>query len=56
MEFLLINHPLDCLCVIKVESTNSRYMSVGYGPMKSRYTEEKHLSFTGVGPLISVTK
>ncbi len=30
-------------------------MSVGYGPMKSRYTEEKHVVFhKNVGPLISM--
>jgi NADH-quinone oxidoreductase subunit G len=30
-------------------------MSVGYGPMKSRYTEEKHVVFhKSVGPLISM--
>ena len=43
MEFLLINHPLDCPICDQGEC--QRDMSVGYGPMKSRYAE-RSMSFS----------
>jgi NADH-quinone oxidoreductase subunit G len=55
MEFLLINHPLDCPICDQGGECQLQDMSVGYGPMKSRYTEEKHVVFhKNVGPLISM--
>ncbi len=55
MEFLLINHPLDCPICDQGGECQLQDMSLGYGPMKSRYTEEKHVVFhKNVGPLISM--
>lgn len=55
MEFLLINHPLDCPICDQGGECQLQDMSVGYGPMKSRYTEEKHVVFhKNVGPLIAM--
>lgn len=55
MEFLLINHPLDCPICDQGGECQLQDMSVGYGPMKSRYTEEKRVVFhKDVGPLISM--
>ena len=55
MEFLLINHPLDCPICDQGGECQLQDMSVGYGPMKSRYTEDKHVVFhKSVGPLISM--
>ncbi len=55
MEFLLINHPLDCPVCDQGGECQLQDMSVGYGPMNSRYTEEKHVVFhKNVGPLISM--
>ena len=55
MEFLLINHPLDCPICDQGGECQLQDMSVGYGPMKSRYTEEKHVVFhKNVGPLVSM--
>ena len=55
MEFLLINHPLDCPVCDQGGECQLQDMSVGYGPMKSRYSEEKHVVFhKNVGPLISM--
>ena len=55
MEFLLINHPLDCPICDQGGECQLQDMSVGYGPMKSRYSEEKHVVFhKNVGPLISM--
>ena len=55
MEFLLINHPLDCPICDQGGECQLQDMSVGYGPMKGRYTEEKHVVFhKNVGPLISM--
>jgi NADH-quinone oxidoreductase subunit G len=55
MEFLLINHPLDCPICDQGGECQLQDMSVGYGPMQSRYTEEKHVVFhKNVGPLISM--
>ncbi len=55
MEFLLINHPLDCPVCDQGGECQLQDMAVGYGPMKSRYSEEKHVVFhKSVGPLISM--
>ena len=55
MEFLLINHPLDCPICDQGGECQLQDMSVGYGPMRSRYAEEKHVVFhKNVGPLISM--
>ena len=55
MEFLLINHPLDCPICDQGGECQLQDMSVGYGPMKSRYSEEKHVVFhKNVGPLVSM--
>ena len=55
MEFLLINHPLDCPICDQGGECQLQDMSVGYGPMQSRYTEEKRVVFhKDVGPLISM--
>lgn len=55
MEFLLINHPLDCPICDQGGECQLQDMSVGYGGMKSRYQEEKRVVFhKNVGPLISM--
>ena len=55
MEFLLINHPLDCPICDQGGECQLQDMSVGYGPMKSRFTEDKRVVFhKNVGPLISM--
>ena len=55
MEFLLINHPLDCPICDQGGECQLQDMSVGYGPMKSRYTEEKRVVFhKDVGPLVGM--
>lgn len=55
MEFLLINHPLDCpVCDQGGECLLQDY-SVEYGANASRYQEEKRVVFAkNVGPLISM--
>jgi len=55
MEFLLINHPLDCPICDQGGECQLQDMSMGYGPMKSRYTEEKRVVFhKDVGPLVGM--
>ncbi|MDR2189118.1 MAG: NADH-quinone oxidoreductase subunit NuoG [Azonexus sp.] len=55
MEFLLINHPLDCPICDQGGECQLQDLTVGYGPMQSRYSEEKHVVFhKNVGPLISM--
>ncbi len=55
MEFLLINHPLDCPICDQGGECQLQDMSVGYGGMKSRYQEEKRVVFhKEAGPLISM--
>ena len=55
MEFLLINHPHDCPICDQGGECQLQDMSVGYGPMKSRYTEEKRVVFhKDVGPLVGM--
>lgn len=41
MEFLLINHPLDCPVCDQGGECQLQDLSVGYGGVKSRYQEEK---------------
>ncbi len=55
MEFLLINHPLDCPICDQGGECQLQDLAVGYGSAKSRYTEEKRVVFQkNVGPLISM--
>jgi NADH-quinone oxidoreductase subunit G len=55
MEFLLINHPLDCPICDQGGECQLQDLAVGYGASKSRYTEEKRVVFhKDVGPLISM--
>ena len=55
MEFLLINHPLDCPICDQGGECQLQDLAVGYGDVKSRFTEEKHVVFhKKVGPLISM--
>jgi len=55
MEFLLINHPLDCPICDKGGECQLQDLSVGYGAGASRYEEEKRVvSVKEVGPLISM--
>ncbi|MEL4178263.1 NADH-quinone oxidoreductase subunit NuoG [Roseateles sp. PN1] len=55
MEFLLINHPLDCPICDQGGECQLQDLAVGYGASKSRYTEEKRVVFQkNVGPLISM--
>ena len=55
MEFLLINHPLDCPICDQGGECQLQDLAVGYGPSTSRYEEEKRVVFhKDVGPLISM--
>ncbi|MFT7773475.1 NADH-quinone oxidoreductase subunit NuoG [Roseateles sp.] len=55
MEFLLINHPLDCPICDQGGECQLQDLAVGYGSGKSRYSEEKRVVFhKNVGPLISM--
>ena len=55
MEFLLINHPLDCPICDQGGECQLQDLAVGYGPGASRYQEEKRVVFhKNVGPLISM--
>lgn len=55
MEFLLINHPLDCPICDQGGECQLQDMAVGYGPMASRYTEEKRVYFQkDAGPLVGM--
>jgi NADH-quinone oxidoreductase subunit G len=54
MEFLLINHPLDCPICDQGGECQLQDLAVGYGASASRYTEEKRVVFhKSMGPLIS---
>ncbi len=55
MEFLLINHPLDCPICDQGGECLLQDLAVGYGASSSRYQEEKRV-VTGkdAGPLISM--
>jgi len=55
MEFLLINHPLDCPICDQGGECQLQDLAVGYGKSASRYEEEKRVvPYKDVGPLISM--
>jgi NADH-quinone oxidoreductase subunit G len=55
MEFLLINHPLDCPICDQGGECQLQDLAVGYGGSSSRYEEEKRVvPHKDVGPLISM--
>ncbi len=55
MEFLLINHPLDCPICDQGGECQLQDLAVGYGGSSSRYEEEKRVvPVKDVGPLISM--
>jgi NADH-quinone oxidoreductase subunit G len=55
MEFLLINHPLDCPVCDQGGECQLQDLAVGYGASSSRYKEEKRVVFhKDAGPLISM--
>jgi NADH-quinone oxidoreductase subunit G len=54
MEFLLINHPLDCPICDQGGECELQDLSIGYGRDTSRYTEGKRVvKDKNIGPLIS---
>src|SRR5881394_1806479 len=54
MEFLLINHPLDCPICDQGGECQLQDLAVGYGASASRYQEEKRVVVNkNLGPLIS---
>ncbi|MDD3353842.1 NADH-quinone oxidoreductase subunit NuoG [Zoogloea sp.] len=54
MEFLLINHPLDCPICDQGGECQLQDLSVGYGAGQSRYQEEKRVvANKDLGPLVS---
>ena len=54
MEFLLINHPLDCPICDQGGECQLQDLAVGYGPSASRYSEEKRVVFhKNLGPLVA---
>ncbi len=54
MEFLLINHPLDCPICDQGGECQLQDLAVGYGGSASRYSEPKRVVFhKELGPLIS---
>ncbi len=55
MEFLLINHPLDCPICDQGGECQLQDLAVGYGSSSSRYAEEKRVVRPkDAGPLISM--
>ncbi|MES2318037.1 MAG: NADH-quinone oxidoreductase subunit NuoG [Pseudomonadota bacterium] len=55
MEFLLINHPLDCPICDQGGECQLQDLAVGYGKSHSRYEEEKRVVVPkDAGPLISM--
>ena len=55
MEFLLINHPLDCPICDQGGECQLQDLAVGYGNSASRYQEEKRVVLhKDVGPLLSL--
>jgi NADH-quinone oxidoreductase subunit G len=55
MEFLLINHPLDCPICDQGGECQLQDLAVGYGGSTSRYEEEKRVVMPkDVGPLVSM--
>ena len=56
MEFLLINHPLDCPICDQGGECQLQDLAVGYGGSSSRYAEEKRVIMPkNIGPLISTS-
>ncbi len=54
MEFLLINHPLDCPICDQGGECQLQDLSVGYGASTSRYREEKRVVLRKeLGPLVA---
>ncbi len=54
MEFLLINHPLDCPICDQGGECQLQDLAVGYGGSDSRYTEPKRVVTTkDIGPLVA---
>ncbi|MBP8140169.1 MAG: NADH-quinone oxidoreductase subunit G, partial [Burkholderiales bacterium] len=54
MEFLLINHPLDCPICDQGGECQLQDLAVGYGASESRYNEPKRVVFhKNLGPLVS---
>lgn len=54
MEFLLINHPLDCPICDQGGECQLQDLAVGYGASKSRYEEEKRVVFNkNLGALVA---
>lgn len=54
MEFLLINHPLDCPICDQGGECQLQDLAVGYGKTTSRYQEEKRVVMhKSMGPLVS---
>ena len=54
MEFLLINHPLDCPICDQGGECQLQDLAVGYGGSGSRYSEAKRVVFhKNLGPLVS---
>jgi NADH-quinone oxidoreductase subunit G len=57
MEFLLINHPLDCPICDQGGECQLQDLAVGYGKSNSRYEEEKRVvPPKEAGPLISMNE
>ncbi|UUX94156.1 NADH-quinone oxidoreductase subunit NuoG [Aquabacterium sp. J223] len=57
MEFLLINHPLDCPICDQGGECQLQDLAVGYGGSSSRYAEEKRVVFhKDLGPLVSAAE
>jgi len=54
MEFLLINHPLDCPICDQGGECDLQDIAMGYGKSSSRYTERKRVvADKDIGPLIT---
>ena len=54
MEFLLINHPLDCPICDQGGECQLQDLAVGYGKSTSRYQEEKRVVLhKDIGPLVA---
>ena len=54
MEFLLINHPLDCPICDQGGECELQDLAVGYGGSASRYQEEKRVVLSkDIGPLVA---
>ncbi len=54
MEFLLINHPLDCPICDQGGECQLQDLAVGYGGVASRYAEAKRVvTHKDIGPLVS---